>query len=246
MPVVQQVVALGRAARNTHEIKVRQPLAAVTVVARHEGEVLAWLQGSGGELVRDELNVKAIHFAAQRTDFVRHEVRPNFRVLGQRLGPLTPKVKAVLEAADGDALAAELEEKGAVALDVDGQRVELSRDELEVRLEEKPGLATAGDRELLVALDTELTPELIAEGWAREVVHRVQAARKDQDLDYADRIRVRYSADEELGAAIATHSAWIAKERVAGAWDAIDGDAASSLAAAPVDDPPFAFTIEKP
>ncbi|HXT21013.1 MAG TPA: DUF5915 domain-containing protein, partial [Thermoanaerobaculia bacterium] len=245
MALVQQVVTLGRAARNTHEIKVRQPLAAVTVVARHEGEALAWLQGSGGELVRDELNVKAIHFAAQRTDFVRHEVRPNFRVLGKRLGALMPKVKAALEAADGDALAAELEEKGAIALDVDGQRVELSRDELEVRLEEKPGLATAGDRELLVALDTALTPELIAEGWAREVVHRIQAARKDAALDYADRIRVRYQADAELAAAIATHAEWIANETLAVGLDAIDGDAASALAAAPVDDHPFAFGIAK-
>src|SRR6185436_7839856 len=229
MALVQQVVTLGRAARNTHEIKVRQPLAAVTVVARHEGEALAWLQGSGGELVRDELNVKAIHFAAQRTDFVRHEVRPNFRVLGKRLGALMPKVKAALEAADGDALAAELEEKGAIALDVDGQRVELSRDELEVRLEEKPGLATAGDRELLVALDTALTPELIAEGWAREVVHRIQAAR----------------TDAALAAAIATHAEWIANETLAVGLDAIDGDAASALAAAPVDDHPFAFGIAK-
>ena len=245
MAVVQQVVALGRAARNTHEIKVRQPLAAVTVVARHEGEVLAWLQGPGGELVRDELNVKAIHFAAQRTDFVRHEVRPNFRVLGKRLGSLMPKVKAALEAADGDALATALEEKGAIAIDVDGQRVELSRDELEVRLEEKPGLATAGDRELLVALDTALTPELIAEGWAREVVHRIQAARKDLDLHYADRIRVRYHADGELAAAIATHAEWIAGETLAVALDAADGEAAGALTAAPVDEHPFAFGIAK-
>ena len=243
MAVVQQVVALGRAARNTHEVKTRQPLAAVTVVGRHEGEVFPFLQGPGGELVRDELNVKAIRFAPRRADFVRHEVRPNFRVLGKRLGPLMPKVKAALEAADGDALAAELEEKGALVVEVDGQRVELSRDELEVRLEEKPGLATAGDRELLVALDTALTPALIAEGWAREVVHRIQAARKDKDLDYADRIRVRFGADDELAAAIDAHREWIAGETLALELARVDG-AREDLAPAPVEGHAFAFTIE--
>ena len=244
MAVVQQVVTLGRAARNTHEIKVRQPLAAVTVVGRHEGELFPHLQGPGGELVRDELNVKEIRFAPRRADFVRHEVRPNFRVLGKRLGALMPKVKAALEAADGDALAAELEEKGLVAVEVDGKSVELSREELEVRLEEKPGLATAGDRELLVALDNELTPALIAEGWAREVVHRIQGARKDQNLDYADRIRVRFHTNDELGAAIDAHADWIAGETLAHELRRVDAPSAG-MTAAPVDAHAFDFAIER-
>ncbi|HEV8629528.1 MAG TPA: isoleucine--tRNA ligase [Thermoanaerobaculia bacterium] len=243
MRMVQQVVALGRAARNTHELKTRQPLAGVTLVSRDEQRVFAWLAGAGGELVKDELNVKQIRFAENRGDFVRHEVRPNFRLLGKRLGAQMPKVKAALEAADGDALAAELEERGAVTLTVDGQPVELSRDELEVRLEEKPGLATAGDRELLVALDTALTPELVAEGWAREMVHRIQAARKEADLDYADRIRVRYHAAPELAAALAAHREWIASETLALALE--ETEDGSGLSPAPIDGRDFALRIDR-
>jgi isoleucyl-tRNA synthetase len=243
MQFVQRVVSLGRAARNTHEIKTRQPLAAVTLIARHEAQVFPWLQGPGGELVREELNVKEIRFGERSVDFVRHEVRPNFRVLGKRLGPLMPKVKAALLASDGDVLAAELEGRGSITLDVGGQAVELARAEIEVRLEEREGLATAGDRELLVALDTALTPELVAEGWAREVVHRIQAARKEASLDYADRIRVRYRAAPELAAAIAVHAEWIAGETLAVAMErASDG---TILAAAPVDEHDFAFAIDK-
>jgi isoleucyl-tRNA synthetase len=242
MQFVQRVVSLGRSARNTHEIKTRQPLQAVTLIARHEEEVFPWLQGPGGELVREELNVKEIRFGERSADFVRHEVRPNFRLLGKRLGPLMPKVKAALEAADGDALSTELEERGTITLDVDGQPLTLGRDEVEVRLEEKPGLATAGDRELLVALDTALTPELVAEGWAREVVHRIQAARKDASLDYADRIRVRFHAHPELAAAIATHGEWIAGETLAVELERVD-QPLDGMTSAPVETHPFDFTI---
>ena len=243
MAFVQRVVSFGRAARNTHEIKTRQPLQAVTLIAHREDEVFPWLQGPGGELVKEELNVKEIRFGERSGDFVRHEVRPNFRVLGKRLGPLMPRVKAALEAADGDALAAELEERGTVTLDVDGEPLALGRDELEVRLEEKAGLATAGDREILVALDTTLTPELVAEGWAREVVHRIQAARKDASLDYADRIRVRYRAAPELAAAIAAHADWIAGETLALALEPVEDGA--GLTTTPVEGHDFAFGIER-
>ena len=169
-------------------------------------------------------------------------MRPNFRVLGKRLGPLMPKVKAALEAADGDAVVTELEMRGTITLDVDGQPLTLGRDELEVRLEERAGLATAGDRELLVALDTALTPELIAEGWAREVVHRIQAARKDAALDYADRIRVRFHADPELAKAIATHADWIAGETLAVELEKVN-QRDDGMTSAPVEDHPFDFTI---
>ncbi len=126
-----------------------------------------------------------------------------------------PKVKALLEQADGDALAEQLEERGAIELEVDGEPVRLEREELEVRLVEKPGMATAGDRELLVALDTELTPELVREGLAREFVHKVQSARKDGGLDYADRIVVRYRAADEEAEAIREHAEWIKGETLA-------------------------------
>ena len=103
-----------------------------------------------------------------------------------------------------------------------------------MRLIEKEGLATAGDRELLVVLDTHLTPELIAEGRAREVVNRIQTARKEAGLDYADRIRVRYRAHPLVEAAIDAHRDWIAAETLTVGWDRAGGDA-TDLAAAEID-----------
>jgi isoleucyl-tRNA synthetase len=239
--LVQKIVGLGRAARNTHELKTRQPLGSVTLVARHEMGLDQRL-ARFGELVRDELNVKALRMAEERSQFVTQEVRPNFRALGKRLGGQMPKVKAALEGADGDALAAALEAQGWVEVTVDSQPVRLGPDEVEVRLVEKPGLATAGDRDLLVALDTELTPALVAEGLAREVVHRIQAARKDAALDYADRIRVAFRAAPELAAAIAAHRDWIAGETLAVELAERDG---GELPAAPVEGHDFAFAMER-
>ncbi|MGH7341751.1 MAG: isoleucine--tRNA ligase, partial [Candidatus Rokuibacteriota bacterium] len=197
----QRVVSLGHAARTAHSLKTRQPLAAITLVASFEPAFRASIERHA-ELIKDELNVKEICWAEDRTEFVHHKVLPNFRALGKRLGPLMKQVKAALEAADGDRLVETLEEKGAIDLTIAGEDkpVHLDRNDLEIRLIEKEGLATAGDRELLVALDTAITPALRAEGWAREVVSRIQTARKDADLDYADRIRVRYRAVEELEA----------------------------------------------
>jgi len=168
-------------------------------------------------------------------------VRPNFRVLGKRLGGKMKAVQAALGAADGDALAEALERDGKVAVEAAGEAIELGPDELEVRLIEKEGLATAGDRDLLVVLDTHLTPELIAEGRAREVVNRIQTARKDLGLDYADRIRVRYRAAPELEAAIAAHRPWIAGETLAVDWAPADGQ----LEATPVDGLDFACALER-
>ena len=244
--LVQRIVGLGRAARNTHELKTRQPLAGVTLVAR-EGALTPsvapeWLERFG-RFIAEELNVKGVRLAVDRGEFVHQEVRPNFRVLGKRLGARMPVVKAALEAADGDALAAALEREGHVDVQVGGETVRLESGDLEVRLAEKEGLATAADRELLVALDTALTPELIAEGWAREAVHRLQAARKDADLDYADRIRVRYRAAPELAAALAAHRDWIAGETLAESFEATDGG--DGLAAARIDEHDFEFAIER-
>jgi isoleucyl-tRNA synthetase len=128
-------------------------------------------------------------------------------------------------------------------LTVDGQEFRLTEEDLEVRLLQKEGVATAGDRDLLVALDVHLTPELIAEGRAREIVSRIQAARKDADLDYADRIFVRFTAASELVAAIEAHRDWIAGETLATRIEVATD--ASGLTPAPIDDLEFSFSVEK-
>ena len=245
MAVAQRVVGLGRAARASHNLKTRQPLAGATMVFAPEatGADLRAHVERVRDLVLDELNVKEIRWAERRGEFVHHEVRPNFRVVGKRVGKLMPAVKAALEAADGDQLAEALERDGRITVQVEGESLELTAAEVEVRLIEKEGLATAGDRELLVALDTELTADLVAEGWAREVVNRLQSARKEAELDYADRIRVRYRADVELERAIATYRAWISGEALVVSWD--EAAAHEELRTTDVEGHSLAFSIAK-
>jgi isoleucyl-tRNA synthetase len=222
MAAIQRIVRLGHAARNLHGLKTRQPLAAVTLVTADES--LPGVVEPYADLLRDELNVKDIRWAADRTVYVHHEVKPIFPKTGPRFGKRMPEVKKALDAADGDVLAAELERTGKVTIQLADGPADLSAEEVEVRLIEREGTATQGDRELLVALETALTPELTAEGLAREFVHFVQQARKKQDLDYADRIRINFQADPEMTAAINAHADWIKGETLA---MSLDGEIAA-------------------
>ena len=243
MGLAQRIVGLARAARATHDLKTRQPLPSMVLCFSKEAQGVAIrdLVEQVREIVLDEVNVKEIRWAERRGDFVTHEVRPNFRVLGKRLGGRMKAVQAALGAADGDLLAEALERDGRLVVEAAGEAIELGPDEVEVRLIEKEGLATAGDRDLLVVLDNHLTPELIAEGRAREVVNRLQTARKELGLDYAERVRVRYRAAPELEAAIASFRDWIAGETLAVGWSADGGE----LEAAPVDGLDFACALER-
>jgi len=241
MAAVQRIVRLGHAARNLHGLKTRQPLSMVTLVTADES--LPGLVMPHAEILQDELNVKEIHWATDRTQYVHHEVRPIFPKTGPRFGKRMPEVKKALEAADGDALAAELEKSGKVTIQLSDGPAELSAEEVEVRLVEHEGTATQGDRELLVALEARLTPALVAEGWAREVVHRLQTARKEADLDYADRIRVVYTAAPELEEAIAAHRDWIAGETLAVELTPQREVDSGVLREAAVEDLAFAFAV---
>ncbi|MGB5660787.1 MAG: DUF5915 domain-containing protein, partial [Thermoanaerobaculia bacterium] len=135
------------------------------------------------------------------------------------------------------------ETKGLVSLELDGKTVELSQEEVEVRMVEQEETASQGDRELLVVLDTHLSEDLIAEGWAREVIHRIQTARKEADLDYADRIRVTYLTDPKLAAAIDQFREWICRETLALEL-AVASDDSANLMAKPVEEMDFRFAIQ--
>ncbi len=242
MQAVQRIVRLGHGARNSHALKVRQPLASVTLVTTDES--LPDLVAPQAEVILEELNVREIAWATDRGRFVRHEVLPIFPVLGPRFGKRMPLIKRALQEADGDQLAKVLESEGRITLDVDGESVELGSDELEVRLIERTGMATQGDKTLLVALDTELDDDLIAEGWAREVIHRIQSARKAADLDYADRIRVRFAAEDRLATAIDRFEDHIAHETLTERLER-QQHGAPDLESRPIEDMHFALAIER-
>ena len=150
----------------------------------------AFLEGHV-ELLKKELNVKQVEFTEQADHYITYTVLPDLKRLGPRLGKKLPLVKNALAKADAAKLLAEMESAGKVSLDLgDGSSESLDRDDLQVRLQAKPGWAAAQGKACVVVLSTELSPELITEGLAREIVHAVQSGRKDCGCEYTDRIEV--------------------------------------------------------
>jgi isoleucyl-tRNA synthetase len=222
MAAVRQIVELGRRVRTETKMRVRQPLLEAVVHYAGDHAALEPLL----DLVAEELNVKQVLFAESADQLGRWRAKPNFKVLGPRLGPRVKDTATALEGDDGS-LAAALARGETVLLDVGDaprdEQVELAPDDVDLVQETIEGWGVASDGGITVALELELTPELRAEGLARELVRAVQDARKAAGLDVGDRIvlglRVEGPAEEAVGA----HRGWIAAETLA--VDVIDGAA---------------------
>ena len=214
MELLREIASLGRAARMNAKQKVRQPLARVEVVlgdTRHQ----PWLE-THDALLREELNVKRVEYTTEGADFIDYQIVPNFKRLGPRLGPRMPKVKQLLAQASAEQLMRELHTHHQVTLDVDGTPVVLDADDLEVRLQAKPGWAAAQGRNTVVVLNTELTPELIREGYARDLVRHIQERRKSLQCQYTDRIRIGIvTASDDVRRAIEEHGEYVQRETLA-------------------------------
>jgi isoleucyl-tRNA synthetase len=222
MQVARDAVELGRAARAQAKVKVRQPLReAVVVAADREREAVERF----GELVRDELNVKAIRFVSQADELGRFELKPNYRSLGPRFGKRMPQVAQAVAALDADSAAATLREGGTVAVNVDGKDHPLGKDDLQLVLRPLEGYQVERSGTHAVALNLDLDGELRREGLAREVVHAVQAARKAAGLEVEDRISLTLGGDGELIAAARAHQDYLAGETLATelSFDGADG-----------------------
>jgi isoleucyl-tRNA synthetase len=192
-----EVVSLGRAARRSAGVKVRQPLSELWVRAPTPAAAER-LRRFETEL-RDELNVKAVRYLDSSADLVEYRLKPNLRVAGKKYGKLVPSLTAALRELSGEAArdAARAVEAGQpMALSVDGQMLELLPEELLVETSSPEGYAVAEDAGMLVALDTALTPELRAEGLARELVRNIQDARKNAGFAIADQIAVYLSGGD--------------------------------------------------
>ncbi|MEX2316475.1 MAG: isoleucine--tRNA ligase [Pirellulales bacterium] len=196
MNLVREIASLGRNARNAANLKVRQPLAKVEVVladTMHRGRL-----EEHADLIADELNVKAVEFTTHGEEYITYSVVPNFKRLGPRLGKNMPAAKKLLAEIDAANLLAELKSAGKVALQLpDGASIDLDNEDIEVRLSAKAGWAAAQGKGCVVVLATELTDELIAEGWARDLVRVIQDLRKEIGCNYTDRIRIRIESDSK-------------------------------------------------
>jgi len=208
MALARQVASLGLSARNSAGLKVRQPLAKVLVHTNGPRTLRPELV----DIVTDELNVKELEFVEEAEQLVNYKVLPNNKLLGPRFGAQFPKVRAALAAQDPHKVAESVAAEFPIILDVDGQNVELTPEEVLVQTEPAAGMAVAADKLVTVAIDVNLTPELRAEGLAREVVRRVQAMRKNADFDIADRITTYYQAPADLAAVFQTWGAYIQAE----------------------------------
>jgi isoleucyl-tRNA synthetase len=189
MDLARQVASLGLSARNTAGIKVRQPLSRVLV---HAGQTK--IDPELVEIVKDELNVKGFEFVAEAGQLVSYSVLPDNKLLGPRFGATFPRIRAALLQSDPAAVAGAVNSGQPVRLEVAGETIDLAPQEILIQTQPAAGLAVAADKRITVAVDATLTPELRAEGLAREVVRRVQAMRKEAGFNVEDRITTYHQA----------------------------------------------------
>jgi isoleucyl-tRNA synthetase len=214
MALLRDIASLGRAARMEAKLKVRQPLARVEVVLS-ETKHQPWLEKHDA-LLKEELNVKEVHYATEGKEYITYQVQPNFKVLGPLVGKLLPKVKELLGKANGADLLAQLKDTGKIVLAVEGEKVELTSEHVQVRLNAKPGWAAAQGSGCVVVLNTEVTPQLVQEGFARDVIRAVQDRRKEMQCQYTDRIQVGIVTESaELREAIVANMAMIQEATLA-------------------------------
>jgi len=196
MDLVRDIVSLGRAARAEAKLKVRQPLELVEIVLARP-EHTEWL-AAHSDLISDELNIKRVQFATEADRYVSYQLKADFKALGPKFGKLAPRIAAALGTVDTVEARRSLSVTGTLVIHVDGQPVSLTSEEVQVRLQAKPGWSAAQGRAGVVVVKTDLTPELKQEGLMRELIHAVQALRKDKDLPYEARITLYVEGPAEL------------------------------------------------
>jgi isoleucyl-tRNA synthetase len=217
MAVVRDVASLGRAARAAEKLRVRQPLQKVEVIlAESRPDDVSWLEAHA-DLVCDELNVKQFEVCGDPDRYITRSILPDLKKLGPRLGKDLPKARDALARADAPALLAALTTAGRAEVPLAGGGIAvLEPGDVLVRTTAKPGWAAAEGPHAVVVIAKELTPELVAEGLVREVVHVIQTERKELDLEFTDRIDLVFATESaELRAAIERHRDYVGGETLA-------------------------------
>lgn len=210
MDLVRDMVALGRGIREKERIKVRQPLNEILVDGKYEALIEDLVP-----LIMEELNVKDVKFEKQLDKYMNYSLKPNFKVAGPVLGKNIKAFGAALAAADAAEVVAELEAGGKYVLKVGDDDMKIEKDFVDVRIDAKEGFAVAMENNLFVILDTNLDADLIDEGFARELISKVQQLRKQKGLEMMDNISITIAADDEISAAVKKHKDYIMKETLA-------------------------------
>ena len=194
MGLAYTIVKLGRSARNSVNIKNRQPLSKMLISANELPEYY-------GDIVKDELNIKEVKLGAQMAEYVNFEIKPNLPVLGKTYGKLIPQIRAEIANQNQMELASKAQNGESVIITVEGQEIELNSDNLLVTMQGKEGYAFAGEGEIGVVLDTTITEELKRRKvYVREILSKVQNMRKESGFEVLDRINLYVSGNEMLEA----------------------------------------------
>ena len=209
MDEVLKTVVMGRAARNTANIKNRQPIAQMYVKADHE------LSRFYVEIIEDELNVKQVTFTDDVRAFTSYTFKPQLKTVGPKYGKLLGRIRQTLTEIDGSAAMDELNEKGQLTFDYDGQEVVLTKDDLLIDVAQKDGYVTEEDNYVTVVLDTNLTPELIEEGFVRELISKIQTMRKEAGFEVMDRINIFQDNNDHIAEIFKAHADQIKSEVMA-------------------------------
>ncbi|MEE0981245.1 MAG: DUF5915 domain-containing protein, partial [Acutalibacteraceae bacterium] len=194
MDIVLNIVGLGRTARNGANIKNRQPLGSMLVNAG----VGVSLDGYCADIIKEELNVKEITFVDEANDLVSYNFKPQLKTLGPKYGKQLGEIRNLLAELDGTAAKKELDANGCIKLNISIGEIELTADDLLIETIQKSGLFSVSDFGVTVAIDTELTPELIEEGFVREIISKIQTMRKDADFNVTDRIIISVAGNDKI------------------------------------------------
>ena len=210
MEEVLKVVVLGRAARNTANIKNRQPIGRMFVKA--ETALPEFYQ----EIIQDELNVKKVEFTDDVRAFTSYSFKPQLRTVGRKYGRYVNEIKEILAGLDGNQAMDTLNETDLLSFETqDGTKVELAKEDLLIDMAQVPGFVSEGDNFVTVVLDTNLTPELIEEGFVREIISKIQTMRKEAGFEVMNHINVFQDGNDKLAEILKNHTEEIKKEVLA-------------------------------
>lgn len=199
MEAVLEIVVMGRACRNEANIKNRQPIGKMFVKAADA------LPQFFADIIKDELNVKELVFTDDVRSFTSYSFKPQLKTVGPKYGKLLGKIRQMLPQLDGNAAMDELKADGAITLMIDGQEVRLEEADLLIETAQVEGYVSQTEADLTVVLDTNLTPELIEEGFVRELISKIQTMRKEADFEVTDRIRIYVQGNEKIAEIFKKH-----------------------------------------
>ena len=209
MKELLEIVVLGRACRNTANIKNRQPIGTMYVKAEKKmGEFYT-------DIIADELNVKKVKFADDVESFISYSFKPQLRTVGPKYGKLLGGIRQTLTDIDGTAAMKELKSNGVLKLDINGNDVELTEEDLLIETAQTEGYVSESDGDTSVVLDTNLTPELIEEGFVREIISKIQTMRKEAGFEVMDKIKVYAHGNDKIQEVMKAHEDEIKSEVLA-------------------------------